>query len=461
VSKLSINISDLFNLSDAELFDPHLISDYQHITIDSRLVKQDSLFIAIKGNKFDGHKFINEAVNNGATAVVIEKRKLKKYDNLKVPIIAVKDTTTALGEIASIWRSKLKAKVICITGSSGKTTTKDILVSLLKSKYKVAGTLLNNNNHIGVPLTLLSAKSDDDFIVIEAGTNHFGEIDYTTKIVSPDYSIITNIGASHLEFLKSKSGVLREKEFLFKNTKKNGKVFINSDDPLLTKLKSKYSNNITYGFSENCDIKGKIIDTLFDGRCKLSVQSSRYNFEAILPLYGIQNAKNILAASAIAISVGLNKKSLIDVIQLLKAQKQRLNVLHLKNKILIDDTYNANPESMKASIELVGSIAKHGRKILVLGDMFELGEKSEVLHRLLLTVIKRNKISEVLLIGTKMKQLFEELQSKGIDSKYFGTRKSLGNYLKKANFDDCTVLIKGSRGMKMEEFVKIVNERFV
>jgi UDP-N-acetylmuramoyl-tripeptide--D-alanyl-D-alanine ligase len=459
MSKLCINISDLFNLNDAELFDPHLIGVYSDVTIDSRLVKHGSLFIAIRGNNFDGHKFVSEAVKNGAAAIIVEKKKLKNYDNIKVPIISVADTTIALGEIASIWRNKLKAKVICITGSSGKTTTKDILVSLLRSKYKVAGTILNNNNHIGVPLTLLSAKADDDFVVIEAGTNHFGEIDYTTKIVSPDYSIITNIGASHLEFFKSKTGVFREKEFLFKNTSKTGKIFINADDSLLVKLKSKYANSILYGFVDESDIKGRIVNSQSDGRYSLIIQSKRYSFETMLPLLGIQNAKNILAASAIAISVGVNKKSLLEAVQLLKAPKQRLNVINYKNQILIDDTYNANPESMKASIELVGSISKYSKRILILGDMFELGEKSEKMHRSLSVVIKNSKPCNVLLIGNKMKYLNEELQAKGLTSKYFRTRVSLENYLQKTNYEESTILIKGSRGMKMEEFAKIVSER--
>jgi UDP-N-acetylmuramoyl-tripeptide--D-alanyl-D-alanine ligase len=459
VTKLSINLIDLFNLNDAELFEPHLISEYNHVTIDSRKVGKDSLFIAINGNKFDGHKFINEAVKKGAAAVVIEKRQLKNFNNLNVPIVTVKNTTIALGEIAAIWRNKLKAKIICITGSSGKTTTKEILISLLKSKYKVTGTVLNNNNHIGVPLTLLAAHTDDDFVVLEAGTNHFGEIDYTTKISNPDYSIITNIGASHLAFFKSKAGVLKEKEYLFKNTKKNGKIFINADDPLLVKLKSKYANSATFGFSDKADIKGKVINIHDDGRCLLNIRSNRYSFQTLVPVYGIQNAKNLLAASAIAISVGLNKNYLSEAVQSLKAPKQRLNVIHFKKQILIDDTYNANPESMKASIELVGNISKYSQKILILGDMFELGEKSEEMHRALSIVIKKYKISNTLLIGNNMKYLNEELQAKGIDSKYFRTRPSLEKYLQKFNYDDSTVMIKGSRGMKMEEFVKIVSER--
>jgi UDP-N-acetylmuramoyl-tripeptide--D-alanyl-D-alanine ligase len=197
------------------------------------------LFIALKGNRFDGHNFVTDAIKNGAEAIVINKSRLSQFNDIKVPIVTVKDTKLALGDIARIWRKKLQAIIIGITGSSGKTTVKDMLAQLLSEKYKVNKTEANNNNHIGVPITILNTNETHQVLVAELGTNHFGEIPNTASILSPDYSLITNIGDSHLEFLKTRNGVWKEKSFLFEETIRNGgKVFLNYDDPI---IKAKHS----------------------------------------------------------------------------------------------------------------------------------------------------------------------------------------------------------------------------
>ena len=228
MKKVQLNIEDLFNIPTAVIYEPDKMKKINYVSIDSRKIKPDTLFIAIKGNHFDGHNFVKDAIKKGASAILINEKRLNHFDNVKVPVVTVKDTELALGEIAKVWRKKLNAKIIGITGSSGKTTVKDMLSEMLSYKYRVNKTEANNNNHIGVPLTILNTNETHQVLIAELGTNHFGEIPYTASILSPDYSLITNIGDSHLEFLKTKNGVWKEKSFLFEETIKNGgKVFLN------------------------------------------------------------------------------------------------------------------------------------------------------------------------------------------------------------------------------------------
>ncbi|MEO8399482.1 MAG: UDP-N-acetylmuramoyl-tripeptide--D-alanyl-D-alanine ligase, partial [Ignavibacteriaceae bacterium] len=224
--KISLTIEDVFNIPTAVIYNPDNFKTVFAVTIDSRNVPKKSLFVAIEGEKFDGHNFINDVIKNGASAVIINAKKLSKFENLELPIIIVKDTTASLGDLAKIWRRKLRTQIIAITGSAGKTSTKEMLAVLLNEKFKVNKTLANNNNHIGVPLTIFSTNNRHDFLVAELGTNHFGEIKYTAEIAKSDYALITNIGNSHLEFLKNKKGVLKEKIALFESTaSNNGTVF--------------------------------------------------------------------------------------------------------------------------------------------------------------------------------------------------------------------------------------------
>lgn len=198
MKKIHLNIEDLFNVPSAVIYEPDKLKNINYVSIDSRNIKKNTLFIAIKGNRFDAHRFVKTAIKNGAIAVVINKRNLNEFDSVKIPIIAVKDTKLALGDIARTWRKKLNTKIIGITGSSGKTTVKNMLASILSERYPVNKTEANNNNHIGVPLTILNTNETHEVLVAELGTNHFGEIKYTASILEPDYSIITNIGDSHL-----------------------------------------------------------------------------------------------------------------------------------------------------------------------------------------------------------------------------------------------------------------------
>jgi len=453
MKKIKITLTDLFNLPTASIYNAAAYKAASHVAIDSRDIKPNSIFLAIKGEKFDGHDFVNEVLGKGVNAVIINECELHKFDNVNKTIITVENTIQALGDLAAAWRKKISAKVIGITGSNGKTTTKEILSTLLAEKFLVQATLGNNNNHIGVPLTILSCNEKHQILIAEVGTNHFGEIAYSAKILQPDFAVITNIGASHLEYLKNVQGVKKEKIALFDETSKNkGLVFLNIDDPSLKSLKTKYKN-ISFGFNSTADVKASIKSYSKAGNPILSVTNKKTSVECVSPLLGTHNAKDLTAAIVIAMSLGLTKKDILNGVKKIKPVKQRLNSKMFKNTLLIDDTYNANPQSMRAAFEAVKEVSAFKKKIAIIGDMFELGVESKKEHERLLSSIKKNKIDEVYLIGKAMKSLEKQLREAKVICKYFPTREKLAQFLERYTLENSVVLIKGSRGMRMEEFV--------
>ncbi|MBK9097785.1 MAG: UDP-N-acetylmuramoyl-tripeptide--D-alanyl-D-alanine ligase [bacterium] len=462
MKKVHLNIEDLFNVPDSVIYEPDKLNSIDYVSIDSRKIRSNTLFIALKGNRFDRHNFVKDAVKNGAAAVMIDKKKINQFDEIKVPIVTVTDTTIALGEIAKTWRKKLAAKIIGITGSAGKTTVKEMIAEILSEKYRVNKTVANNNNHIGVPLTILDTNETHQVLVAELGTNHFGEIPYTAKILAPDYSLITNIGDSHLEFLKTRNGVWKEKSFLFEETIKNGgKVFLNYDDPIIKAKHSGKGNRVSFGFSGRVNVKAKLKNFTDDGKPVIEVSYKKKRFDIILPIYGEQSAKNFLAACSVALEMGLSVEQIKQAANRLKASAGRLDVQRYNKFILIDDTYNANPDSTKAAIELVGIIKSFKRKILFVGDMLELGSRTIRLHEGLIDVIIKSGIDEVYTIGPMMKYLHKKIKSIDIISRHFTQRSHLENFINDLNIDDSVILVKGSRGMKMEEFVSAIKRKIM
>lgn len=460
MKRVHLNIEDLFEVPGSVIYEPDKFRRIDHVSIDSGNIRSNTLFVALKGNRFDGHTFVKNAIRNGAVAVVINKKKINQFDEIEVPIVTVEDTTIALGEISRIWRRKLKTKIIGITGSSGKTTVKEMIAALLTEKFSVNKTVANNNNHIGVPLTILDTNDTHQVLIAELGTNHFGEIPYTAKILSPDYSLITNIGDSHLEFLKTRSGVWKEKSYLFEETIQNGgKVFLNYDDPMIKAKHSRKSNQITYGFSGRPDVQAKVKSYTEEGRPNIEIRYKRKSFVFTLPIYGEQSAKNFVAACSVALEMGLSFEQINQSIKRFKTPPGRLNVYEYKNFILIDDTYNANPDSTKAAIELAGTIKSFKRKILISGDMLELGRKTRKLHEGLKEVIAKSRIDEVYTLGPMMKFLNKKLKPRKIISRHFAHRNQLKNFISDMKIDDSVILVKGSRGMKMEEFVSAIKRK--
>lgn len=460
MKKIKLTLNDFFNLPDAEIFNPHRFKDITSVSIDSRKIGKNCLFIAIKGERFDGHDFIHDVIKKKVSAVMINKDQLKRFANLEISFITVKDTKKSLGDVASVWRDKLNAKIIGITGSAGKTTTKEILASLLSVKYNVHKTAANNNNHIGVPITLLSTKAKHQVAVIEHGTNHFGEIKYTANISKPDFAVITNIGHSHLEFLIDRKGVLKEKAALLKVTAKlGGLVFINNDDDLLSKYGKVFKRKITFGFNDQSDYRGKIENIDKSGRSTIEISYHKKNFRAKLPIAGEQNARNFLATFAIAKELKLSDKQILKGLKKIKAASKRLEIKKINETIIINDSYNANPDSMKASLSLLSKIKPSYKKIAVLGDMFELGSQSKKLHQEIGSFINELKIDEVYTVGKLSENIYKSLNGRVPVKKHFKEKPFLLKTIKKSDFKRSVILIKGSRGMKMEEIFSALEEK--
>jgi len=461
MGKIKITLEDLFNLNGSVIYNPDTYKPLSYVEIDSRKINKPCLFVAIKGEKFDGHDFIYDAIDKGAKAVIINRRKLEKFNSLNIPFVTVPDTIKAYGELANRWRNKLGAKVISITGSNGKTTTKEMIAVLLEEKFKVVKSEANNNNHIGVPLTIFSADENCEMLILEQGTNHIGEIPYSAKISEPDYALITNIGDSHLEFLKSRENVFKEKSALFDAAEKRGGIiFINVDDPIINKNKNRYKNIVTYGFKKFAEVNGKILNYDDLGRAEISIQYHEKNFKVKLPLSGESNAKNFLAAAAIALKIGLTENEIINASKRLKPVHGRLEIKEYSNAILVDDTYNASPASVEAAYNFLKKIKRYRNKIMVLGDIFELGKQAPKFHRDLAKIFYEDKNTTVLTIGNLMKYLHRELKKKKIKTVHFDTRDALKLYLQYEDIDNSAILVKGSRGMKMEEFINILEQRF-
>lgn len=457
MKKIRLTLDDIFSIPTAIIYNPDSFETVSAVSIDSRNVKPGSLFVAIDGEKFDGHNFVNDAIKKGAVVVLISEKKKDDFNGLKITFITVKNTKIALGDIAKIWRNKLNIKVIGITGSSGKTSIKEFLSTVLSERYKVNKTIANNNNHIGVPLTILDTNEKHQILITELGTNHFGEIAYSANIAKPDYAVITNIGDTHLEYFKNKKGVLREKIELFKAAmENNGTLFINNDDPLLKNVFQNYPKRITYGFNYHSTAQGKVVGFTDLGKYIIEFKYKNKTLKFTCPLYGEYNAKNILAVATVSFYSGINKNEFLRSLKKLKPIEKRLNVNTFQNFIIIDDTYNANPDSMKYAIELIGRMNAYNRKILILGDMFELGENAVRYHEKLALIIKRQKIDEVYSIGTLMKNLHMKLENMNILSRHFKVRKSLTNFINMMDFTNSIILVKGSRGMKMEDFVNVI-----
>jgi UDP-N-acetylmuramoyl-tripeptide--D-alanyl-D-alanine ligase len=272
--------------------------------------------------------------------------------------------------------------------------------------------------------------------------------------------LITNVGASHLQFLKNKKGVWKEKSSLFDETiKNNGKLFINYDDPLIRNYEVKIDCAVKYSIKSRTNVYGKIKKYTYDGRPIVELIRNGRKILAELPLYGEQSVKNFVAAAAVALELGISKTNLLTGLKKIKMPAGRMNVLKLKNSILIDDTYNANPESTQAAIELLGKIKTYERKILFLGDMLELGQHEIILHEKLAKTINKDRINEVYTIGTRMKHLSQKLNRKNIIVKHFKNRKSLIIGIRNMNLKQSVILVKGSRRMHMEDFLKEVKQK--
>ncbi len=436
------------------------------VSTDSRTIKEGDVFISIRGEKFNGHDFIRNAVERGASALIVDALYSEGQGNfleaLNIPVIVVKETILALGELASVYRDQFEIPVVAIAGSNGKTTTKEMIASVLSAKYSVLKSEGNHNNHIGVPLTLFNLNKKYQIAVIELGTNHFGEISYLAKIVKPTHGLITNIAAEHLEFFGDLDGVFKAEGELFDWIEQNhrqGTIFLNKDDSFLSKQKLKTRKVITFGFDASRSIvRGKNLKLDDRGCASFEVKpETRQTFEISLNVPGKHNAKNALAAVVVGLAFRVPISSIQKKLRSFLVPSKRSEMVEINGVRVINDCYNSNPDSVRAALEMLQAVNTSGKKIAVLADMRELGKEAEELHRMIGKEINNDAIDYLLTYGPLSKFTYDAAH---IDKKiHYDQKNMLAEYLVELLTPGDLVLVKGSRGMKMEDVIIFLEER--
>lgn len=426
------------------------------VSTDTRTLEKNNIFIALKGEVFDGHDSLADAFKKEASAAIISENWFKNHkNNIDFPAIVVKDTLKALAELAFFHRIRFNFPVIAVAGSNGKTSTKELIASVLSQRYKVLKTYKNFNNQIGVPLTMLQFDSTHQAAVVEIGTNSPGEISLLSELLKPDLGVITNIGKEHLEQLIDLEQVEIEETFLFRNLMKTGGVcFINCDDQRLAKYRNILKNSITYGTdkSQKNDFNVEI-ELKNDLKPSLSFNINDENFVANLNAVGYAIALNATAAIPIGAYLGLTGSEIKAGLEAYRENSTeqsyaRMALQNIGKFLFLNDCYNANPDSMLMSIKTLLAYKQAKKHIAILGDMFELGEATEEEHSNVLENAS-NSLYKVLVTGKNMEQAAQKNKRNNII--YFETLEEIANYMKKLDDIENTVfLLKGSRGMKME-----------
>lgn len=423
------------------------------VSIDSRKTSKGNVFIAIAGARFDGHDFIRQAIRRGAAAVIVSK---KIACSNKITVIRVADTTKALGQIAAGYRRQFRIPVVAITGSTGKTTTKDMVASVLAKRFKVLKNAGTENNQYGVPLTLLKLKASHQVAVLELGTNQPGDIRWLAKIARPTMGIFTNIGESHLERLKTPAGVLREKAQLIKYMEPGGVIIVNGDDRHLAALSKKYKKQkvIRFGCGKNVDHRANDI-VVRNNRC-LHFKVHRHTFK--INSLAMHNVYNALAAISCGSAFQIRYDDSIAALSRFKFCGGRQEIRKIGRLWLIDDTYNANPVSLKSAIHTLDTLDIKGKRIVVCADMLELGLRSAALHRSAGEMIGRSRADIVLTTGRHARYITQGLSGvKGnITAQHCKDLKEVQKHLKRLCDPGDAILVKGSRGMHMERVVEFL-----
>ncbi|MEX2379520.1 MAG: UDP-N-acetylmuramoyl-tripeptide--D-alanyl-D-alanine ligase [Vicingaceae bacterium] len=429
------------NISIQELY--KIYREHPVISKDSRKVENSCLYFALKGDKFDGNQFAKKALEKGAAYAIIDDESYAENEKYLI----VEDSLIALQNLARYHRSQLNIPIIGITGSNGKTTTKELIQEVLKTKYNCFATAGNYNNHIGVPLSVLSITKDHEIAVIEMGANHQGEIDFLCSIAQPNYGLITNIGKAHLEGFGGIEGIKKGKSELYRYIQKQeGKVFINGDDAVLTEL-AKGIEQITFGRNENNDCRGEILNTQPNIIFKWSQNNQSEIAET--QLYGSYNFYNMLAASCIGAYFKVPTKNIKAALESYQSQNNRSQFIHKEDCEIYLDAYNANPSSMKLALENFKS-NNHHNQIVILGDMFELGEASRKEHQSILDLIKSLDFQTVCLVGN---HFYAEKDSYP-EFNFFKSTEDAKKWFDQKDISNAQILFKGSRGMAMERMIE-------
>lgn len=401
------------------------------VDTDTRKIRNNTIFFALKGENFNGNSFADEAIAKGASYAVIDEEEYATSDK----VILVDDVLKTLQQLANYHRNYLKLPIVALTGSNGKTTTKELINAVLSTKYNTTATIGNLNNHIGVPLTLLSMKKDNEIGIVEMGANHQKEIAFLSEIANPDYGYITNFGSAHLEGFGSLEGVVKGKSELYDFLKKhNKKVFVNPND--------EKQNEITNGMDAIC-FSEEVEFISANPFIELSYKNQKIESNLI----GKYNFTNIAAAITIGEYFNVSVEEIKRAIESYIPSNNRSQIIKTKSNKIILDAYNANPTSMKAAIESFEALNDQ-HKTIILGDMFELGEYSSEEHQNIVDLVESKNFDDVILVG-------ENFYKAETSSKKIKSFEDLSDYLKNNLLENSTILVKGSRGMALERVVEL------
>ncbi|MBS4029654.1 MAG: UDP-N-acetylmuramoyl-tripeptide--D-alanyl-D-alanine ligase [Ignavibacteriales bacterium] len=450
-------VDDLLKISNAEAINVEQFSrePFLGVSTDSRTINDGQIFLALRGDKFDGHNFVEEVISKGIRIAIVEENwfrvasyKLRGFQN--VGFVLVDNTTKAFGELANIWRKKFDIPILVITGSNGKTTTKEMLTQVLQTQYNVHSTQANDNNHIGVPKTLFGINKETEIAVLELGSNHIGEISYLSNIVSPTHSLVTNIGKEHLEFFGSLENIAKEETTTFSNSLFG---FVNEDDEEIKKRSFILKKKKTYGFQNNVDVAGNIVNVDESGCVTFSITNDKLQItNCKLQIAGIHNASNALASATVGKYFGISSENIKSSLENFRAYDKRMEILKANGITIINDTYNSNPDSVIAALHTLQQMKTSGKKIIVLGDMLEFGNTSEAEHRQIGRIISEMGFKNLFTFGVFSKYISAETNQTFV--KHFNDKQKLISELKNSIQTNDIILIKGSRGMKMEEIVQ-------
>lgn len=459
-----MKIKDIIKVTNGKLIKGEENAEIKEFCKDTRIIKKGDTYIGIKGENFDGNTLWQKAFEAGAETVIVEgidfsNENLEQYQNKN--IIEVKDTIQALADIATYKRTSCKKdfQVVGVTGSVGKTSTKDIIANVVSQRYSTLKTQGNNNNNIGLPFTIFKLENQEA-AVIEMGMNHFGEISKLTKIAKPTISVITNIGTSHIGNLGSRENILKAKLEILEGMDKKILV-INNDNDLLHKY---YLENVenkdieihTYGIENDSDVMAEnIILNENDSEFICNIKGEKFKIK--VPVGGIHFVYNAICAATVGTLLGLNQEQIKNGIETFELTKKRMDITELKNGVtIINDSYNASFESMQASLKYLNGLNSK-RKIAVLGDMFELGEFSEELHKKVGKEVVKNKIDILICCGKNAKYIVENAEKEGMKKQniyYFETREQVEELVKKIWQSGDSILFKASNGMKFFNIVE-------
>ncbi len=430
-----------------------------NIVIDSRKAGKDSAFVAIVGENLDGHNFINLAINQGCKTIIKNKNNNVDIENKEVNVIEVSDTEIALGDIAKFYKNKFKIPFIAVTGSVGKTTTRDMVYSTISAKYNSLKNVGNLNNQFGVPLTLFNLNKEHECAVIEMGMSGFNEIEYLANIVNPQIGIISNIGYSHVEHLGSRDGIFKAKMEIATNFDENSLLIVNGDDDCLKTLKTKdlvYKLR-TFGFDKDNDIYCESYEMDEESINFVAVINGKKE-ELFIPTVGKHNIYNAMAAILVGLNLNMTIEEIKDGLKNFQCTKNRLDIIKKDKLTIIDSVYNASIDSMSAALNILGRY--ENRRVAILGDMFEMGEFAEFGHRQVGKAALGN-IDIMIAIGKDSEFIVKELKENNMNENnlyHFETKEEAIENLDNIIKDDDVILVKASRGMNLEKVVEYLNK---